>query len=144
MPKSKLRPAQTTAPDEEILRGWAFGKSADTIATELCLTPAYVKTAVDRALEASSAEFAASANKFRALQLFRLDRFLYPIATRALGGDLDALHACLKIMDQQNKIAGLYTVKHEHTGAGGDAITVQVPKSIDEFMKLYRQATCDT
>lgn len=136
MPKRNVRPAPTTPPDEDILRGWAFGKSVETIATELCLTPAYVKGAVDRALETPSA----TTDKFRALQLFRLDRFLYPIATRALGGDLDALHACLKIMDQQNKIAGLYTLKHEHTGAGGDAITVQVPKSIDEFMKLYRQA----
>lgn len=42
------------------------------------------------------------------LELLRLDELQMAIYGRALDGDLDAINACLKILDQRAKLLGLY------------------------------------
>jgi hypothetical protein len=54
------------------------------------------------------------------LELLRLDDLQMAIYGRALGGDLDAINACLKILDQRAKLLGLY----RRTGEPSDGTSI--------------------
>lgn len=102
------------------------GKTFSVIAQEAGYnSPQAAHDAVKRALDATLRE---PADRLRALELERLDVLWQIQYLNAQAGDVQAMAACMKIMERRAKLLGLdAAVKAEVTGADGQPLTVAPP-----------------
>jgi len=102
------------------------GKTFATIAKEAGYnSPQAAHDAVKRALDATLRE---PADRLRALELERLDVLWQIQYLNAQAGDVQAMGACMKIMERRAKLLGLdAAVKAEVTGADGQPLAVAPP-----------------
>ena len=102
------------------------GKTFAAIAKEAGYnSPQAAHDAVKRALDATLRE---PADRLRALELERLDVLWQIQYLNAQAGDVQAMGACMKIMERRGKLLGLdAAVKAEVTGADGQPLAVAPP-----------------
>jgi hypothetical protein len=97
-------PAATPEKDQEALRYRLGGFSYDEIAQRLGYrNKSGAWKAVERALASGPADADAAA-----LELLRLDTIQRALFTKALGGDVPAALAIVKIIEQRSRLSGLY------------------------------------
>jgi hypothetical protein len=97
-------PAATPEKDQEALRYRLGGFSYDEIAQRLGYrNKSGAWKAVERALASGPGDADAAA-----LELLRLDTIQRALFTKALGGDVPAALAIVKIIEQRSRLSGLY------------------------------------